>query len=96
MEQAQEYTGMSCRKDHDNLVVNEDLKIFFKRTIRVPDNQQNSDLPPDLGKFPLKKVSDFADKLPESMASKGGLFFPMHCKYFAPLEDLEKLMLPTE
>jgi hypothetical protein len=86
MEQAQEYTGMSCRKDHDNLVVNEDPKIFFKRTIRVPD----------LGKFPLKKVSDFADKLPESMASKGGLFFPMHCKYFAPLEDLEKLMLPTE
>jgi hypothetical protein len=87
MKQAQEYTGMSCRLmgGSSTFIVNEDLQISFKRTIRVPDNQKNSDLPPDLGSFPLKKISDYADKLPESMASKDGLFFPMYREYLAIL-----------
>jgi hypothetical protein len=84
MKQAREYTGMSCKLDkNDGLVVNEDLVIYFRRTIRVPDNQQTSALPPDLGSFPMRKVSDLTDELPESMVSKGGLFFPMHRKYLA-------------
>ncbi|CAF3489688.1 unnamed protein product [Fusarium graminearum] len=58
----------------------DDLEIRFKRTIRVPDNDDTNDLPPDAGSFPLYKVDDYADALPLSMAQKGGLFIPMYQK----------------
>ncbi|ROW08042.1 hypothetical protein VPNG_06109 [Cytospora leucostoma] len=54
------------------------LKISFRRTIRVPDNDQIFKLPPGLGSFPLFKVQDYAARLPKEMVDKGGLFFPMH------------------
>ncbi|KAH6957232.1 hypothetical protein DER45DRAFT_631939 [Fusarium avenaceum] len=56
----------------------DDLTITFKRTIRVPDNDENTALPPDLGSFPLFKVDDYAENLPDKMARKGGLFLPMY------------------
>lgn len=66
----------------NNIVkINNDLKISFRRTIRVPDTQKTSFLPPDLGTFPLKPVSTFADKLTAPMSAKGGLFFPMYREY---------------
>jgi hypothetical protein len=58
----------------------DDLRITFKRTIRVPDNDETSALPPDMGDFPLYKVDSYTDKLPLSMARKGGLFIPMYHK----------------
>ncbi|KAF2006172.1 integral membrane protein [Amniculicola lignicola CBS 123094] len=70
--------ALGCRLGDDSVVVEEDFAISFRRTIRVPDNNQMSFLPPDLGSFPLMTVSDHLDKIPASMASKGGLFFPMH------------------
>lgn len=54
------------------------LKISLQRTIRVPDNRDTNTLPPSLGVFPLYKVQDFAKAMPEDMAQKGGLFFPMY------------------
>ncbi|KAF2118753.1 integral membrane protein [Lophiotrema nucula] len=71
-------TNVSCELKGDaSVIVDNDLKISFHRTVRVPDNQQVSFLPPDLGAFPLKPVSQFAHKLPPDMAGKGGLFLPM-------------------
>lgn len=57
---------------------NQSLKIAFERTLRVPDNGKLSDLPPTFGNFPLLEVKDYADRLPEHMAAKGGFFFPMY------------------
>ncbi|KAM0468793.1 hypothetical protein ACHAP7_010578 [Fusarium lateritium] len=54
------------------------LVITFKRTIRVPDNDESTALPPDMGSFPLFKVDDYANTLPVNMAQKGGLFLPMY------------------
>lgn len=55
------------------------VAITFKRTIRVPDNtKQVSNLPPDLGTFPLYQVGEYASRLPQAMARKGGAFFHMH------------------
>lgn len=54
------------------------LEISFQRTIRVPDNQDTSELPPDLGKFPPYKVNDYATKLTSEMVAKRGLLLPMH------------------
>ncbi|RYP25732.1 hypothetical protein DL768_011427 [Monosporascus sp. mg162] len=56
------------------------LHISFQRTIRVPDNVEASFLPPGLGCFPLYKVQDYASRLPPELASKGGVFLPMHQK----------------
>ncbi|KAF2865627.1 integral membrane protein [Massariosphaeria phaeospora] len=71
--------AMDCKLQTDNaILINNHLEITFRRTIRVPDNQHISNLPPSLGKFPLKPVSKFADKMPRDMAAKGGLFLPMY------------------
>jgi hypothetical protein len=61
-----------------NKVEIDDLVIEFKRTIRVPDNNDTNELPPDEGSFPLYKVDDYAEELPLNMAQKGGLFIPMY------------------
>lgn len=58
------------------------IEISFKRTIRVPDNHDKFELPPDLGSFPLFPVAEFTPTMPAEMTAKGGVFFPMHRKYF--------------
>lgn len=58
----------------------ETLQISFQRTIRVPDGDGDSKLPPSMGTFPLYSVANYQDKLPAPMALKGGLFFPMYRK----------------
>ncbi|OLN83089.1 hypothetical protein CCHL11_09645 [Colletotrichum chlorophyti] len=54
------------------------LTMQLHRTIRVPDNRDINSLPPSLGTFPLFKVRDYARRMPEDMAKKGGIFFPMY------------------
>jgi len=71
---------LECKLDCDRVLINEDLFIAFHRTIRVPDNGQTLDLPPSLGIFPLKPMSQYATKLAPAMAAKGGLFLPMYRK----------------
>ena len=72
---------LECKLTREAIIINNDLKISFRRTIRVPDNHQASELPPDLGAFPLKSVNKHMGKMCASMAAKGGLFFPMHRKW---------------
>ncbi|KAF3012951.1 hypothetical protein E8E14_000046 [Neopestalotiopsis sp. 37M] len=54
------------------------LELTLNRTIRVPDNRDTNMLPPSMGQFPLYRVQEYADRMPEDMAAKGGLFFPMY------------------
>lgn len=56
------------------------LNIELKRTFRVADNENASDLPPDLGNHTLHKVKDHIATLPENIAEKGGCFLSMHRK----------------
>ncbi|KAI0381386.1 hypothetical protein F5Y04DRAFT_288960 [Hypomontagnella monticulosa] len=56
------------------------LSIEFIRTTRVPDNDFESELPPNMGKFPLFKIRDYAHRLPPEMVAKGGVFFPVYRK----------------
>ncbi len=65
--------------EDDTIHLGDDLTMSFRRTVRVPDNIKASLLPPDLGAFPLYRVSQY-DKLPETMKAKGGLFFPMYSR----------------
>jgi hypothetical protein len=54
------------------------LSIILHRTIRVPDNADTNSLPPSLGSFPLFRVKDYTHNLPDELAQKGGIFFPMY------------------
>lgn len=56
----------------------DELKISLCRTIRVADNFDASNLPPDVGRFPLFSVAEFEETMPQHMVEKGGLFFPMY------------------
>jgi len=52
--------------------------ILFHRTLRIPDDGKTYPLPPSLGLFPIKKVDDFIDKVPEKWKAQGGVFIPMY------------------
>jgi hypothetical protein len=52
--------------------------IDFQRTLRIPDDERDYPLPPGLGRFPLERVDDFADRVPEAWRRHGGVFLPMY------------------
>jgi hypothetical protein len=53
------------------------LHISFERTLRIPDDDKVYPLPPSLGAFPVYKIVDFVDTVPEEWREKGGYFIPM-------------------
>lgn len=71
--------------EHDSLVItfpelHDDarLTIDFQRTLRIPDDGQDYPLPPGLGRFPLRHVDDYSEKIPEKWKKHGGIMFPMY------------------
>lgn len=48
------------------------------RTLRVPDDDHVYPLPPGLGKFALRLVDDYAERLPEDWRRHGGVFMPLY------------------
>ncbi|MEE9494712.1 MAG: hypothetical protein V3W04_15235 [Gammaproteobacteria bacterium] len=52
--------------------------IEFERTLRLPDDNREYDLPPGLGEFPLMHVDDLGERLPSRWKKTGGVFFPMY------------------
>jgi hypothetical protein len=63
---------------HDDAVRIGPLTIHFHRTLRLPDDGRSYPLPPSLGRFPLHRVADHAERVPESWRGDGGVFIPMH------------------
>ena len=57
---------------------NAEFRITFQRTLRIPDDGKTYPLPPSLASFPLRKIDDFADKLPASSTKRGGVIMPMY------------------
>jgi hypothetical protein len=54
------------------------VSISFQRTLRIPDDGRTYPLPPGLGKFPVRKVRDFASRVPAAWRKGGGYFIPMY------------------
>ena len=52
--------------------------VHFQRTLRIPDDGKTHRLPPGLGRFPLRHVDDFADRLTEDWLRRGGVMLPMY------------------
>jgi hypothetical protein len=57
-----------------------DIKLSFRRTVRVPDNAKHYGLPPDCGAFPLYDTAEYAAVLPEDIANDQGVVLPIYSK----------------
>lgn len=56
---------------------NHKVSISFNRTLRVPEDDHTYNLPALFGRFPIASVDDVHGSLPEPIAQKGGVIFPM-------------------
>jgi len=54
------------------------MRITFHRTLRLPEDGKTYPLPPSLGVFPVKRVDDYADRVPASWRDRGGVFVPLY------------------
>lgn len=66
------------RIENDSLQVGERFAVSFQRTLRVPDDGWLYPLPPGLGRFPILRVEDFMDRVPQLWRELGGVFIPMY------------------
>jgi hypothetical protein len=62
----------------DRLRLGERFTVSFQRTLRIPDDGRTYPLPPGLGRFPIYRVADFADRVPPEWHERGGVFIPMY------------------
>ena len=54
------------------------VEIQFQRTLRIPDDGRSYALPPGFGPFPVRRVDDYLDRVPEEWRERGGVFVPMY------------------
>lgn len=54
------------------------FSVSFQRTLRIPDDGKTYPLPPGLGTFPVLRVEDYEERVPESWKEHGGVFIPMY------------------
>ncbi len=53
-------------------------EIRIIRTLRIPDTDRVYDLPPDLGRFPVRHIEDFRERLPAKIVERGGVCLPLY------------------
>ena len=54
------------------------LAIQFQRTLRVPDDNREYPLPAGLGRFPVRHIEDYADRMPATWKEHGGVLIPIY------------------
>ena len=69
---------LKVRIEDDSIRFGKHVSVSFQRTLRIPDDGNEYSLPPGLGKFPIKRVEDYADRVPDSWREQGGVFIPMY------------------
>jgi hypothetical protein len=62
---------------NDEIRIGRRFSLAFQRTLRLPDDGKTYPLPPGLGRFPLRRVADFAGRLPAAWGRRGGFFLPV-------------------
>ncbi|MEV0684922.1 hypothetical protein AB0I35_13755 [Nocardia sp. NPDC050378] len=53
------------------------VRVTFVRTLRLPETGTYP-LPPGLGLFPLRRVADYPDTVPEQWRERGGVMLPVY------------------
>ncbi|MGW1777645.1 hypothetical protein ACWCQQ_00710 [Streptomyces sp. NPDC002143] len=72
-------TGTTVRIDGDTLRLPGGVAVRFMRTLRLPESGTH-DLPPGLGVFPVRRVSDHPDTVPADWLARGGVMLPMYLR----------------
>jgi hypothetical protein len=62
----------------DEIIVGRRTKISFNRTLRIPEDGKTYPLPAGMGRLPIHRVENYADKVPESWLKEGGYFIPLY------------------
>lgn len=60
----------------DHLVLGP-ISVGFERTLRIPESGLHP-LPPSLGQFPLRRVTDYPDSAPAEWLAHGGVMLPVY------------------
>ena len=53
----------------DRVQIGRHFSVSFERTLRIPDDGRDYPLPPSVGQFPVRRVADYADRVPRPGAS---------------------------
>jgi len=69
---------LRIRTTDDAIRIGRHFSVSFQRTLRLPEDGRTYPLPPGLGRFPIRRVEDYADRVPESWRAHGGVFIPMY------------------
>jgi len=69
---------LRIKTSDDVIRVGKHFSVSFQRTLRLPEDGRTYPLPPGLGRFPIRRVEDYADRVPKSWRTRGGVFIPMY------------------
>ncbi len=64
----------------DEIIIGRFTRISFHRTLRIPEDGRDYPLPAGLGRFPIHRVEDYAEKVPANWLKEGGFFIPLYQK----------------
>jgi hypothetical protein len=69
---------LSIMVDRGRVRIGDRLVVSFQRTLRIPDDGRIYPLPPGLGTFPLRRVADYRERVPDAWRERDGVFIPMY------------------
>ncbi|MEU6683348.1 hypothetical protein [Streptomyces sp. NPDC046832] len=67
------------RIDGNTLRLPGGVAVRFIRTLRLPETGTHP-LPPGLGEFPVRRVEDYADRVPAQWRARGGVMLPVYLR----------------
>lgn len=67
-------------QEFDEIMIGRFTRISFHRTLRIPEDGRDYPLPSGLGRFPIHRVEDYAEKVPAKWLQEGGFFIPLYQK----------------
>ncbi|MFE6287161.1 hypothetical protein [Streptomyces sp. NPDC057877] len=72
-------TASGVRIDGNTLRLPGGVAVRFIRTLRLPEKGTHA-LPPGLGEFPVRRVADYPDTVPEQWRARGGVMLPVYLR----------------
>ncbi|MDT0433718.1 hypothetical protein [Streptomyces doudnae] len=72
-------TDEAVRIEGNTLRLPGGVAVRFMRTLRLPESGTHP-LPPGLGEFPVRRVADFPDTVPEAWRARGGVLLPVYLR----------------